>query len=93
MLILTMEITLYAPWVHSLKEKRMELKSLMQRVRGKFQVAVAETAEQDTHQRMVIGIAAIVHSTAMADSMGENILRFMQASTEAEIIDIEKELL
>lgn len=92
MLVLTMEITLYAPWVHSLKGKRMEIRSLMQRLRNKFEVSVAEIAEQDTHQTLVIGIAAIVHSITVADSVYESILRYIEAHTEAEVINIVREI-
>lgn len=92
MLVLTMEITLYAPWVHSLKGKRMEIRSLMQRLRNKFEVSVAEIAEQDTHQTLVIGIAAIVHSITVADSVCESILRYIEAHTEAEVINIVREI-
>lgn len=92
MTVLTIEMTLYAPWVHSLKEKRMELKSLMQRLRGKFQLSVAEIAEQDTHQIMVIGLAAIVSGAAMADSVYESVLRFVESGTEAQVTGIVREL-
>ncbi|NLL30241.1 MAG: DUF503 domain-containing protein, partial [Clostridiales bacterium] len=35
MRILVMRITLRASWVHSLKEKRMVIKSIMQRLKNK----------------------------------------------------------
>ena len=45
MLILSLKIKLHAPWVHSLKEKRMVVKSLLSKMRNKFNVAVAEVGE------------------------------------------------
>ena len=53
MLILSLKIKLHAPWVHSLKEKRMVVKSLLSKMRNKFNVAVAEVGEQDIHQTIV----------------------------------------
>ncbi len=50
MKILIMRVTLRASWVHSLKEKRMVIKSLMQRLRNKFNISVGEVDEQDIHQ-------------------------------------------
>ena len=47
MMILSLKIKLHAPWVHSLKEKRMVVKSLLSKMRNKFNVAVAEVGEQD----------------------------------------------
>ena len=50
-------VTLRADWVHSLKEKRMVVKSLCSRIRNKFNVSVAEVEAQDIHQTIVLGIA------------------------------------
>ncbi|WP_331667486.1 DUF503 domain-containing protein [Enterocloster bolteae] len=81
-----------APWVHSLKVKRMVVKSLMAKLRNKFNVAVAEVGEQDIHQTIVIGVVAIVAHNAQADSVMEEIREFVEESTEAEILDIEREM-
>ena len=45
-----MTFRLHAPWVHSLKEKRMILKSLVAKLQNKFHVSAAEVDEQDVHQ-------------------------------------------
>ena len=45
---------LHAPWVTSLKEKRMIVKSLTAQLQNKFHVSAAETGEQDTHRIIVI---------------------------------------
>lgn len=86
-----MEIKLYAPWVHSLKEKRMVVKSLLGKIRNRYQVSAAETGEQEVHQTIVIGIASIATHSAQADSMMEDILSFVESNTEAEIISVERE--
>ena len=43
--ILIMEVTLRASWVHSLKEKRMVVKSIVQKLKNKFNISVAEVDE------------------------------------------------
>ena len=48
--------------------------------------------EQDTHQILVIGVAAIVPHNAMADSLMDDISFFVEENTEAEIIDEEREI-
>ena len=83
---------LRASWVHSLKEKRMIVKSLTTQLQNKFHVSAAEIDEQDTHQIIVIGVAAIVPHNAMADSLMEEISLFVEENTEAEIIDEEREI-
>lgn len=87
-----MYIKLYAPWVHSLKEKRMIVRSLTAKVRNKFNVSVVEAMEQDKHQIIVIGIAALAAHAAQAYSMQDTIIHYMEQNTEAEIIEINKEI-
>ena len=87
-----MTIRLHAPWVHSLKEKRMIVKSLIAKLQNKYHVSAAEIDEQDTHQIIVIGVAAIVPHNAMADSLMDDISLFIEQNTEAEILEEEREL-
>lgn len=87
-----MSFRLYAPWVHSLKEKRMIVKSLIAKLHNQFHVSAAEIEEQNTHQIIVIGVAAIVPHNAMADSLMDEISRFIEGNTEAEILNEEREI-
>ena len=92
MKIAAMTFRLYAPWVHSLKEKRMIVKSLVARLQNRFHVSAAEIEEQDTHQIIVIGVAAVVPHNAMADSLMDEISQFIEESTEAEVLDEVREI-
>ena len=83
---------LRAPWLHSLKEKRMIVKSLTAQLQNRFHVSAAEIGEQDTHQIIVIGIAAVVPHSALADSLMEEISRFVEDNCEAEILDETREI-
>lgn len=91
MIIGTVQVTIYAPWIHSLKEKRSEVRSLRAKVRNKFNVSIAEVDEQDVHQKIVLGIACVSTDTAFCDSILDNILNFINDSTEGEIINVERE--
>ena len=93
MRIATIVFRLRAPWVHSLKEKRMIVKSLVAKLRNRYNVSASEIDEQDIHQIIVIGVAAIVPHNAFADSLMEDISQFVEENTEAEIIDEEREIL
>ena len=70
----------------------MVVKSLIAKLRNEFNVSVAEIGEQDIHRIIVIGVAAIVAHNAQADSVIEEIREFVEESTEAEILDIEREM-
>ena len=92
MIIAAVTFRLHAPWVHSLKEKRMVVKSLVTQLQNRFHVSAAEIDEQDTHQIIVIGVAAIVPHNAMADSLMDEISTFVEENTEAEILDELREI-
>jgi uncharacterized protein YlxP (DUF503 family) len=55
--VLTLEIVLQNS--HSLKDKRHVVKSLKDRLRGKFNVAVAEIDYQDLWQRAVVAAVTV----------------------------------
>ena len=90
--IAVMTFRLRAPWVHSLKEKRMIVKSLVAKLQNRFHVSAAETDEQDIHQIVVIGVAAVVPHNALADSIMDEISQFVEENTEAEILDEIREI-
>jgi uncharacterized protein len=91
MKLVLMKVTLRASWVHSLKEKRMIVNSIVQKLKNKFNISVAEIDEQDIHKTIVIGIAGICGTSSQIDSTMENIITFIECNTDAEIIDIQKE--
>ncbi len=90
--IAVMRFRLHAPWVHSLKEKRMIVRSLIAQLQNRFHLSAAEIDEQDTHQIIVIGAAAVVPHNAMADSLMEEVSRFVEAATEAEVLEETREI-
>ena len=91
MRVLNLKITLRASWVHSLKEKRMVVKSIVQRLKNKFNVSVGEVHEQDIHQIIVIGISAVCGDQKQVDSTLENLIDFVEENIDAEIINIESD--
>ena len=92
MRVATIIFKLHAPWVHSLKEKRMIAKSLIAKLQNRYHVSAAEIDEQDTHQLIVIGGAAIVPHNAMADSLMDDISDFVEENAEPEVIYEEREV-
>ena len=92
MIIATRTFRLHASWVHSLKEKRSAVKSLVAKIQNRFHASAAEIGEQDTHQIIVIGVAAIVPHHAIADSLMDEISSFVEMNTEAELVDESKEI-
>lgn len=92
MKVLIMKVELRAVWVHSLKEKRMVLKSILSKLTNKFNVSATEVDKHDVHQSIVIGISFICTNNAIADSTEEKILDFIESNTDAETIGSESYL-
>lgn len=93
MIIGTARIYMSAEWVHSLKEKRMVVKSIIDKLKHKFNVSVAEVDHQDIHQTIVIGIACVSNDTAHANSMVQSVIDFIEENSDAVIDNVDIEIL
>lgn len=93
MIIGCMRIRLYAAWVHSLKEKRMIVKSIISKCQNKFNISIAEVEDQDIHQTIGLGISCVTTDKSHANSILDEVLNFIESSFETEIVDYEIELL
>ena len=71
----------------SLKGKRQVVKSILGRVRSKFDLSIAEVDNQDKWQRCTIGIAVVTNEGGHAHRMLETITDYVESLHLAEIID------
>lgn len=71
MFVATCELDLLLGDVHSLKEKRGIVRPIVNEVRRRFDVAVAETGYQDLHRRAMVSVAAISGDAAQARSVAD----------------------
>jgi uncharacterized protein YlxP (DUF503 family) len=83
--VLIIEIIIHAST--SLKEKRLVLNSIKDRLRKKFNVSVAELDFQDKWQRSQIGIAVISNSYGHAEESLQKLFRYLDQSDEYEIVN------
>lgn len=86
MIVLAVEARLLAPFCRSLKDKRALVKPLLSRLRQTFNASAVESASQDHHSHITLTIAALAFDSAQADSIQENLYRFIESNTEAELI-------
>lgn len=93
MIIGTCTVYMTASWSESLKEKRMVVKSIIEKTKNKFNVSVAEVDRQDLHQSIVIGFACVTNNVSHANSIIDNVLNFIERNTDAVIDDVEIEIL
>jgi hypothetical protein len=70
--LLTLEIQL--PYAHSLKEKRAVLRKMRDRLRSRFNVAVAELNHEDVWQHATLGVASVSDSQPLLESVFRQVL-------------------
>ena len=71
--ILTLELRMET--AHSLKDKRQVLRSLKDRLRAKFNVAVAELEPADLWQRATLGVVSVSASKDYLTGLMQNVER------------------
>ena len=85
---LTLEIRIEG--AHSLKDKRAVLRSLKDRLRSKYNIAVAELDADNAWQRATVGIVSVSTSKDYLDGLMQNVEReagHIASSTGAEVTD------
>jgi len=86
---LSAKLTFYIPECTSLKEKRQVRRSIIDKACKKFNASIAEVGTQDIHQTLTIGIAVVSGEFAHGQKCLDEIVRFMEVNTEAELVGVE----
>lgn len=86
-------VELFIPDRQSLKSKRQVVSSLKERLRGKFNVSVAEVDGQDLWQKAVLGIACVANETAYVNQVLDQVLNQIRSVPAVEIVQSRIEML
>ncbi len=86
-------VELHLPDVDSLKGKRHVLKGLKERVRNRFEVAVAEVDHHDSWQRATLAVACVSHDSRHANEVVDKAMDFIEANVDGRVIDVSVEIL
>ena len=90
----TARIALHLDGNSSLKGKRTVVKSVIQRIRNRFNVAVAEVDTQDVWQVATLGIVCASDDPRHANEMLNKVIDFIEAERlDAEVGEVEVELI
>jgi uncharacterized protein YlxP (DUF503 family) len=84
-------VTLLISESHSLKEKRMVLRRIKDRVANKFNCAIAEVGDADNWQQAELGFAVVSNELGFTQSMVQKILQFIEDLAVAKIADDEQD--
>ncbi len=88
-----MSVRLFIPSSQSLKDKRMILKSIKDKIHNNFNVSVAELDGLDKWQVSTLGVAMIGNDQRYIDGCFQKILLFIGSYPEVQITDQEIEFL
>ena len=80
---------LRVPESRSLKSKRAAIRPVVDGLRHRFKVSVAEVDHQDTWQRAAIGVALVDGSASHLEEVLASVERFVAAAAEVELLDTE----
>ena len=78
MFVCVSRITLNIPAAGSLKAKRQVVRRVTDRVKAKFNVAVAEIEDNDVWNRAVIGLSVVGNENRHVNDMMEKILQYVE---------------
>ncbi|HVT05644.1 MAG TPA: DUF503 domain-containing protein [Thermoanaerobaculia bacterium] len=84
---------LHIEHAQSLKEKRMVVRSLRDRVRHRFEVSIAEVALQDLHQRARMAVAIVSGDHITVERTLEAILDLVENEAEARVVGWSPEII
>jgi len=85
------EILIYE--ANSLKEKRHVIKSIIERIRSKFNASVAEVGYNELWNRSLLGIAVVSNTKKMCDVSISRIISFIDNDERVEIINCYREII
>ncbi|MFH1627932.1 MAG: DUF503 domain-containing protein [Pseudomonadota bacterium] len=77
----------------SLKGKRKVVRSMVDKVKAKFNVSIAEIGSNDKWQKIELGISAVGNDRRHIDSSLNHILVFLDSLYLAQIVNTEMEII
>jgi hypothetical protein len=87
-----LELRLVIRQAQSLKDKRRVVRSLQDRLRSRFDVAVAEVDLQDDRQQAVLGVAVVGNDEAVLGSVLNKVVDFVRRNPDAVLCDFHVEM-
>ncbi|MCC6140018.1 MAG: DUF503 domain-containing protein [Nitrospira sp.] len=86
-------VELWIPESQSLKDKRQVLHSVKDRLRGKFNLSIAEVDGQDLWQKAVLGMACVANDGNYVEQVIEQALNVIKSMPAIELVRVHRELL
>lgn len=88
--VLAIEIDLHVPSSQSLKDKRQALRPVLDRLRARLPVSVAETGGQDSWQVAQLTVAIAASSTEVADELADEVERTVWSRPDLDVTQVRR---
>ena len=88
--VAVLKIDLHIPQSRSLKAKRAVVKPIVEGIRRRYAVAVAEVDHQDQWQRAELGVAVVSGTGSKATEVLDAVERFVWANPEIEVLSADR---
>lgn len=85
------KIRLRIPESHSLKAKRRVVKSLIARLKNRFNIAIAEVEALEAHQFAILAAVSVSNDAVHLNKVISHLITFVETNVEAELVDYETE--
>lgn len=92
MLVGVLSLELFLEGADSLKGKRQVLRSLLERLKHRYNVSVAEVGRQDSWKYATVGVSAVSGDMAHLDKMLNVVVRFIENHHGVEIINMQRDI-
>ena len=92
MVVGILKVEIYLGNMFSLKQKRQVVKSVIGRMKSRFNVSLAEVDKLDEWRVAVIGIACVSNSRRHMDRQLDTLLNFMESDGRFSIQSVGREL-
>ncbi|MBP2026985.1 uncharacterized protein YlxP (DUF503 family) [Acetoanaerobium pronyense] len=76
----------------SLKSKRQVIKSIIERLKSRYNISIAEVGDNDIWQKSLLGFSCVSNSKKHIESVISNVFNFIENDERVEIISTDIEI-
>ena len=92
MVVGVLRLALVIRSARSLKDKRSALRRIIDRVRARYNVSIAEVGDNDAWQRALVGVTAVANDRSFVNEVLDKVVRDVESHGVADLVGREMEL-
>lgn len=88
LIIKAIEVQLFIFNAYSLKDKRSVVRSLIEKIKNRFNVSICETDDLSLWNKATIAIACVSNAAAHCDQIMDKVINFIDGDDRVEVTNI-----